>query len=530
MDRFHAILLDVWREACRHIEIGESAVNIAAMLADHMPLAALLVYWLDAEHNRLSIAAAAPTEASSSLVSSQTLAAADTQRLSAWIRRGEVTRIASGRRLPPALRNIALPEWPGEVLTAPLLGPHGVMGVVLFAPQTENGFFKKHEAMVEAVREPLAVALENDRRLHELERLREAAEADRRSLLSRLGRSNLGDVVVGEQSGLRHVMERVRQVCRSDAPALILGETGTGKELIARAIHNDSPRRDGPFIRVNCGAVPPELIDAQLFGHEKGSFTGAIETRQGWFERADGGTLFLDEIGELPLDAQVRFLRVLQDGYIERVGGHRPIHVDVRIVAATHRDLAEMVREGRFREDLWYRIAVFPILLPPLRDRKQDIPALVEHFAQKAATRFGLPPVSATPADIKLLESYDWPGNIRELGAVVDRAAILGEGKTLEFAAALGLSSVPSTRRSAPEAERRSTGSGGASSTILSLDDAMRRHIETALRATRGKIEGPNGAAKLLKINPHTLRARMRKLGIDWSQFRETASIGEHTP
>lgn len=525
MDRFRAILLDVWREACRHIEIGESAVNIAAMLADHMPLAPLVVYWLDAEHGRVAVAAAAPPQMGESLASSQPQTAAEVQRLATWVRRGEVARIARGGRLPAALKNLGFPEFQGEALLAPLLGPHGVMGLVLLGPKKGAGFFKKHEAMVEAVREPLAVALENDRRLHELARLREAAEADRRSLLSRLGRSNLGDVVVGEQSGLRHVMERVRQVCRSDAPALILGETGAGKELIARAIHNDSPRRDGPFIRVNCGAVPPELIDAQLFGHEKGSFTGAVETRQGWFERADGGTLFLDEIGELPLDAQVRFLRVLQDGYIERVGGHRPIHVDVRIVAATHRDLGAMVRESRFREDLWYRIAVFPILLPPLRDRKEDIPALVEHFAQKAATRFGLPAVSATPADVRLLASYDWPGNIRELGAVVDRAAILGEGKTLEVAAALGMSSLPTVRRAAAN-EPGPPERAAAGVAILSLEDAMRRHIETALRATRGKIEGPLGAAKLLKINPHTLRARMRKLGMDWKTFRNPPAMG----
>ena len=184
---------------------------------------------------------------------------------------------------------------------------------------------------------------------------------------------------------------------------------------------------------------PRELIDSQLFGHERGAFTGANETRQGWFERADMGTLFLDEIGELPLDAQVRFLRVLQDGYVERVGGAKPIRVNVRVVAATHRDLAAMVREGTFREDLWYRIAVFPILLPPLRDRVEDIPALAMHFAQRAAIRFGLAPVVPSDADIALLQAYDWPGNIRELGAVIDRAAILGDGHSLELAAALGV-------------------------------------------------------------------------------------------
>jgi transcriptional regulator with GAF, ATPase, and Fis domain len=364
----------------------------------------------------------------------------------------------------------------------------------------------------------LAVALDNDARLHEIAALREAAEADRRSLLVRLGRKNVGDTIVGEDSGLRQVMQRVDMVSRSDVPVLILGETGTGKELVARAIHNRSDRHSGPFIRVNCGAIPRELIDSQLFGHEKGSFTGASDTRQGWFERADMGTLFLDEIGELPLDAQVRFLRVLQDGFVERVGGIDPIRVNVRVVAATHRDLAGMVRENSFREDLWYRIAVFPILLPPLRERTEDIPAMARHFAERAAVRFGLTPVMPKEADVRMLKAYDWPGNIRELGTVIDRAAILGNGRTLELAAALGLAAPRRPIESA--ATDDSLAAFPVPRSVQTLDAAMRAHIESALRATEGRIEGRHGAARLLAINPHTLRARMRKLRIDWSAFR----------
>jgi hydrogenase-4 transcriptional activator len=312
---------------------------------------------------------------------------------------------------------------------------------------------------------------------------------------------------------------------------LLLGETGTGKEVIARAIHTRSPRHDGPFIRVNCGAIPSELIDSQLFGHERGSFTGAAETHKGWFERADGGTLFLDEIGELPPAAQVRLLRVLQDGYIERVGGKHPIHVDVRVVAATHADLAAMMSDGRFREDLWYRIAVFPIPIPPLRERGEDIPALACHFAQRAATRFGLSLVMPTREDNHLLIGYSWPGNVRELGAVIDRAALLGNGKRLEVAMALGAAPAPAAGHS--NAPAASVGSGIMSddtspraldtqpaSSLAGLDDAMRKHIESVLQATHGRIEGPFGAALRLNINPHTLRARMRKLGIEWRRFR----------
>jgi transcriptional regulator with GAF, ATPase, and Fis domain len=351
-------------------------------------------------------------------------------------------------------------------------------------------------------------------------RLREAAEAERGALLRRLGRTDLGETIVGEQTGLKQVMERVDLVAHSDVPVLILGETGTGKELVARALHVRGTRHQGPFIRVNCGAIPPELIDSQLFGHEKGSFTGAEQARQGWFERADGGTLFLDEIGELPLEAQVRFLRVLQDGFVERVGGTHPIHVDVRVVAATHRDLAMMVREGRFREDLWYRLAVFPVLLPPLRERREDIRALANHFAERAAARFTLSPAHPSEEDIRLLQSYDWPGNIRELGTVIDRAAILGNGKGLEIAKALGPINDRGTQTPPPTARLSSGKNASPRNEVLSLDEATRTHIEMVLALTQGRIEGRRGAAALLKINPHTLRARMRKLGIDWSQFR----------
>jgi transcriptional regulator with GAF, ATPase, and Fis domain len=214
-------------------------------------------------------------------------------------------------------------------------------------------------------------------------------------------------------------------------------------------------------------------------------------------------------------------LRVLQDGYVERVGGAKPIRVNVRVVAATHRDLAAMVREGTFREDLWYRIAVFPILLPPLRDRLGDIRPLAMHFAQRAAIRFGLAPVEPSEADIELLEGYDWPGNIRELGAVIDRAAILGDGRSLELAAALGVGTPIGVRTQAPIGDTLSAATTPRRGKIATLNDAMRAHIESALTATRGRVEGPRGAARLLAINPHTLRARMRKLKIDWSAFRE---------
>jgi transcriptional regulator with GAF, ATPase, and Fis domain len=256
-----------------------------------------------------------------------------------------------------------------------------------------------------------------------------------------------------------------------------------------------------------------------LFGHERGSFTGALALRQGWFERAHNGTLFLDECGELSLPAQVRLLRVLQDGSLQRVGGERQIHVDVRVIAATHRDLESMVAEGRFREDLWYRLAVFPVRLPPLRERTDDIPALAAHFARAAAKRFGLPACQVMEEDLALLQAYDWPGNVRELISVIERAALLGEGKCLAVAAALGAAQprLRSRVRTVPAEEEDKSG-------FSTLDQAMARHIEAALERSRGRIEGTRGAAELLGINPHTLRARMRRLEIDWQRFRGPAA------
>jgi transcriptional regulator with GAF, ATPase, and Fis domain len=311
--------------------------------------------------------------------------------------------------------------------------------------------------------------------------------------------------IVGLDRGLRGVFERASMVAPADLPVLLFGETGTGKEVVAREIHDRSKRAAGPFWRVNCGALAPELVDSELFGHERGAFTGALAERKGWFELAHDGTLFLDEVAELTPAVQVRLLRVLQEGELVRVGGTRPIRVDVRIVAATHRDLAGMVEAREFREDLYYRISAFPIVIPPLRERGEDIADLAVYFAGRAARRFGLRPVTPTSADLATLRGYPWPGNVRELATVIDRAVLLGEGTILAVDRALGLSVRPAI---APAGE------------IEPLDTVMRRTLERALTITQGRIDGPFGAAKKLAINPHTLRARLKKLGIDWTRFR----------
>jgi len=334
--------------------------------------------------------------------------------------------------------------------------------------------------------------------------------------------------VIGARGGLRSVFDRVAMVAPSDLPVLLIGETGTGKEVVARVVHDGSTRGDGPFWRVNCGALSPELIDSELFGHERGSFTGAIAQRKGWFEQAHRGTLFLDEVAELSPAVQVRLLRVLQEGELVRVGGTQTIAVDVRIIAATHRDIGAMVAAREFREDLFYRISAFPIVIPPLRERSGDLAELARYFAGRAARRFGVRAAPLEPHEVELLHDHAWPGNVRELATVIDRAVLLGEGRRIDIARSLHQSprTTPPARleHAAPPApdlvEKAGRLAARLADQIEPLDDVIRRHIERALAACKGRIDGPFGAARQLAINPHTLRARMKKLGIDWKGHR----------
>lgn len=326
--------------------------------------------------------------------------------------------------------------------------------------------------------------------------------------------------VIGARGGLRSVFDRAAMVAPSDLPVLLIGETGTGKEVVARVIHDGSNRGDGPFWRVNCGALSPELVDSELFGHERGSFTGAIAQRKGWFEQAHRGTLFLDEVAELSPAVQVRLLRVLQEGELVRVGGAQTVSVDVRIIAATHRDVGALVAAREFREDLFYRISAFPIVIPPLRERSADLGELARYFAGRAARRFGLRAVAIEPHELELLHDHAWPGNVRELASVVDRAVLLGEGRRVDIARSLH--QAPRTLAAPPVASAAMPTPipTVAAPKIEPLDDVIKKHIERALTACKGRIDGPFGAASQLAINPHTLRARMKKLGIDWKRHR----------
>jgi DNA-binding NtrC family response regulator len=302
--------------------------------------------------------------------------------------------------------------------------------------------------------------------------------------------------IIGDSKVLRKLLEKLRLVAATDSTVLIEGETGTGKELIARAIHNRSARRQRPLVKVNCAALPRELIESELFGHEKGAFTGATQQRKGRFELADTGTVFLDEVGELSAEAQAKLLRILQEQEFERVGGAQSIRVDVRVIAATNRDLQTEVDAGRFRSDLFYRLNVFPLTALPLRERKSDIALLAQHFLDKSARKLGKNFEGLAPDTLTELNRYSWPGNVRELENVVERAAILSPGPLLEVEESL----VPRTSATAP-----------ASGT---LDEVERTHILRVLEDNGWVIEGDQGAAATLGLNPSTLRGRLRKLGI----------------
>jgi transcriptional regulator with GAF, ATPase, and Fis domain len=399
----------------------------------------------------------------------------------------------------------ALDYPPSSILGISLAISGQFVGAVLLIAAGSDRFNAYHAKLFATLKEPFFVAMSNALKHRKVLKLKDLLADDNRFLQGELRRKS-GDEIVGANSGLKPVMYQVQQVAMLDSQVLILGETGTGKDVIANAIHYASARSDFPFVSVNCGAIPDSLIDSELFGHEKGAFTGAVSQKRGRFERANKGTIFLDEIGELPPAAQVRLLRVLQNREIERVGGVKTISLDIRIIAATNRNLEEMVQEGLFREDLWFRLNVFPISIPPLRHRSGDIPALVRHLIERKAKELKLrdtPDLAAGTIDA--LMAYDWPGNVRELENVIERAMILHRGSPLRFDE-LGISAEDPVRTTADTDIDKDE--------ILELDPLIKRHIQRVLELTEGKIHGPGGAGEVLGVNPDTLRYRMRKLGI----------------
>ena len=396
----------------------------------------------------------------------------------------------------------AIPEGLSTGCVVPLISRRRILGLLGLGRREDRAFTEPDIHFLTQVANQIALAVENALAYREIQQLKDQLSQEKRYLEEEIRAEwNVADIV-GSSTSLRKVLRRVETVAPTGSTVLIYGETGTGKELIARAIHDLSPRRTNAFVKLNCAAIPTGLLESELFGHEKGAFTGAVAQRTGRFEVANGGTIFLDEIGDLPVHAQVRLLRVLQNREIERVGATRTTKVDIRVIAATHRDLKAMIASGRFREDLWFRLNVFPIVIPPLRLRRDDVPALVRHFVEVKRRELGLPSAPAiVPGALARLQEYDWPGNVRELENLVEREIIRSGGAPLRFDE---IGPTPEPRDEAPAPRRRP----------VRLDDVIVAHIESVLAMTGGKIHGPGGAAALLGVHENTLRTRMDRLGV----------------
>jgi transcriptional regulator with GAF, ATPase, and Fis domain len=398
---------------------------------------------------------------------------------------------------------------PTSLIVLALKTGGNMLGYLILISDDKEKFTDEHLNSVLMLKEPFFIAMANTLKHRQVLKLNDLLTDDNRYLHRELRRLS-GDEIIGADFGLRQAMHKVQQVASLDSPVLLLGETGTGKDVLANFIHSSSSRSSGPFVGVNCGAIPDTLIDSELFGHEKGAFTGALSQKRGRFERAHKGTIFLDEIGELPPKAQVRLLRVLQNKEIERVGGVKTIPIDIRIIAATNRNLEEMVEKQDFREDLWFRLNVFPIWIPPLRDRQMDISALIQHFINLKSKELKLPATPAlAPGAIDPLMAYRWPGNVRELENVIERELILNPTGPLTFEN-LNYGRQKKTVRPHPE-----------NTNLSKLDDIISHHIRRVLSETKGKVNGSDGAAAILGINPNTLRNRMKKLGIEYGRKKK---------
>jgi transcriptional regulator with GAF, ATPase, and Fis domain len=501
---------------CGSLDIDKAMQRCLQFMARHIPASRICFHVYDRQLGIVETVAMA-TEATSEAMSLRTPLSArgrrqvEDQRSS---RTKLMERMGDDAVAGPIARHFAGDDLSGLLLDLAL--EKQFIGTVSVFSEPGKQFNQDHVRLLSLLNRPFAIALANSLQYRELRKLRDMLADDNRYLQDEL-RQIAGQEVVGAGVGLKDIMELIRQVAPLDSPVLLLGETGVGKEVMANAIHTLSQRRGGPFIRVNCGAIPNTLMDSELFGHEKGAFTGAVARKRGRFERADGGTIFLDEIGELPLEAQVRLLRVLQDKEIERVGGAETVRVDIRIVAATHRNLERMLAEGTFREDLYFRLRVFPIVIPPLRQRTDDIPVLVQHFIGKKAREMKLSTIPAVaPGALDRLIRYGWPGNARELENAVERALIVSRGAPLAF------KDIDPAGRQAVDGPKMDNKANEA----CGLDHVAALHIRKVLAQCNGRIEGEKGAARLLCIHPSTLRKRMKKLGIVFGRAAAHAEWG----
>jgi transcriptional regulator with GAF, ATPase, and Fis domain len=506
-------MINFFREAtlriCGSLEVEEFLDDSFQYLSGFIPVEQMALSYYNPNTGKQTVLAIASSDGAR-LVNQALI---QTKKIQSYARRTEMeTLVIERAELHPTAQPWIASGWldkESSLIVMRVFVRRDMIGAVIFIAPKAICFNSRHENLVNSLRQPFAIALANSARYQELLELKNLLALDYHDLQKDVFTS-AGQDLIGSRFGLKEVMELVRQVAPLNSPVLLFGESGTGKELVAAAIHRLSPRKEKPFIKVNCGAIPESLIDSELFGHEKGAFTGALSRKRGRFERAHGGTIFLDEIGELKPDVQVRLLRVLQEKEIDRVGGVEPVQVDIRVIAATHRDLDEMVKQERFRQDLYFRIKVFPINIPPLRERKGDIPSLVDHFLNKKCQELGLgSPPKLAPDAIDRLMVYDWPGNVRELENAVERSMILNKGHAINF----NDIRLPSGITALPVPE-----TAVGPEMIPTLDQVITRHISQALKLTGGQVGGKAGAANKLDVNPSSLRKKMRKLGIPFGR------------
>ncbi len=501
-----ALLLEVSSVLLSHLDIRELFAAIAATLRRIMPHENATVALSEPESKELRLV---PLEQASGEASLQREMLSPMQETLAGrvmnSRQPLVVNDLGGSPLPPQTVRRLLAEGVKSACFLPLIARDRVLGTLNLVSRDEAAFQQKEVDLLSQIAGHVAMALDNALAFRQVAQLKERLAEEKLYLEDEIRTEYHFEEIIGESTALKRVLKQVETVGPTSATVLILGETGTGKELVARAIHDLSDRRDRTFIKLNCAAIPSGLLESELFGHEKGAFTGAITQKIGRLELAHQGTLFLDEVGDIPLELQPKLLRALQEKEFERLGSTRTIPVDVRLIAATNRDLAKMVANHEFRSDLYYRLRVFPITVPPLRERAEDIPILVHYFAQKHAERMHRKIEIIPPETIEALARWHWPGNVRELENIIERAVILSPGPVLR---------VPLAELNPPEDESASPDT---------LEDAEREHILRVLRETRGIIGGPHGAAARLGLKRTTLNSKMRKLGITRQEISNTA-------
>jgi transcriptional regulator with GAF, ATPase, and Fis domain len=495
---------------CGNLEIEEALQRLLILMTDVMPVTKLYLQYYDADYTAMRTIAYADEAECQKLDLLTPLSAEAKERAGNPPMEQDAYLIDDPQAFPVSREMKKFHNLQTTSIIVLVLRSRGqTLGFLILITEKSEKFSNKHLELALLLKEPLIIAMSNTLKHREVLKLNDLLVDDNQYLHGELRRLS-GDEIVGANYGLRDVMQKVRQVASLDSPVLLLGETGTGKDVIANAIHYSSTRSDGPFVSVNCGAIPDTLIDSELFGHEKGAFTGALSQKRGRFERANQGTIFLDEIGELPLPAQVRLLKVVQSREIERVGGVKTISLDIRIIAATNRNLEEMVKDNLFREDLWFRLNVFPIRVPPLRERTVDLPTLVQYFINLKSRELKLTAVpTLAPGTTEVMMAYHWPGNVRELQNVIERALILSpKGPLAPEHFNIGPVQRPEIR----------TGPDGQPD---NLDEVIAGHIRWILSKAGGKVSGPDGAAARLGINPSTLRNRMKKLGIQYGRKQQ---------